>query len=80
MTQKYKEIPLIQLEVGETAVIHNIETKDKKVMNKLMAFGVLPGLEIELIQKFPSNVIKMGNTTIAADDNIAKSIIVIVAN
>lgn len=79
MTQMYREIPLNQLEVGKTAVIHRIETGDNKVLNKLMAFGALPGVEVELMQKFPSNVIKMGNTTIAADDNIAKSIIVVVA-
>ena len=76
--QKSKVIPLTELEVGKTAVIHRIETMDNKVLNKLMAFGVLPGLEVELLQKSPSNVIKIGNTTIASDDNIAKSIIVTV--
>ncbi|MCG0276683.1 MAG: ferrous iron transport protein A [Thermosediminibacteraceae bacterium] len=68
---------LTQLKIGEEASIARIDTTDGKILKKLMALGVLPGMRVSLLQKFPSYVIKVGNTRIAADETIARSIIVI---
>ncbi|ADL06962.1 FeoA family protein [Thermosediminibacter oceani] len=68
---------LTQLKIGEQAVIAKINAPNGGILKKLMALGVLPGARVSLVQKFPSYVIKVGNTQIAADETIAKSIIVI---
>lgn len=65
---------LTELEIGEEAIISRINTRDKKTLNKLMALGILPGMKVTLIQKFPSFVFRVGNTRIAADENISKNI------
>lgn len=69
-------ISLTELEVGEKAIIAGIEAKDKKKMSKLLALGVLPGMKVKLLQKFPSFVFKVGNTKIAADESISRNIMV----
>ncbi|MCR4431248.1 MAG: ferrous iron transport protein A [Tepidanaerobacteraceae bacterium] len=69
-------ISLVELEVGEKAIIAGIEAKDKKKMSKLLALGVLPGMKVKLLQKFPSFVFKVGNTKIAADESISRNIMV----
>jgi len=41
-----------------------------------MAMGVLPGLKIAMIQKFPSYVFKVGETQFAIDEEMAEGIYV----
>lgn len=72
-----REMLLTELEVGNQAVVSRIEARDKKTLNKLMALGVLPGMKVSLMQKFPSYIFKVGNTRIAADEEITGSIVVI---
>ena len=45
-------------------------------MDRLAAFGVVPGSEIRLRQKAPSYVLELGETTIALDPEIASEIYV----
>ncbi|KYO68095.1 FeoA family protein [Thermovenabulum gondwanense] len=71
-----REAKLSFLKVGEEATIVKIDAKDNKILKKLMALGVLPGLKVQLLQKFPTYVFKIGNTRIAADEEIAGSIII----
>ncbi|SHM78290.1 ferrous iron transport protein A [Caldanaerovirga acetigignens] len=71
------EMKLPELKEGDAATIVRIDTTDDKILKKLMALGVLPGMNVVLFQKFPSYVLKVGNTRIAADEAIAKSIVVV---
>jgi Fe2+ transport system protein FeoA len=70
-----KKLP--ELKVGDVATIVRIDTTDDKILKKLMVLGMLPGMDVVLLQKFPSYVLKVGNTRIAADEAIAKSIVVV---
>lgn len=70
-------ISLTELEVGEKAIVAGIDAKDRKTLNKLMALGVLPGMNVTMMQKFPSFVFMVGNTRIAADEAISGKIIVV---
>jgi Fe2+ transport system protein FeoA len=65
---------LLQLSPGIKSVITRINTKDPKILRKLMAMGVLPGMPVKVIQKSPSVVFKVGNTTLAVDKDIASHI------
>jgi Fe2+ transport system protein FeoA len=41
-----------------------------------MAFGILPGIEVEVLQTFPGFVVGVGNTRLAVDKDIAVGILV----
>jgi len=58
---------------GRVAYIH---TKDPKKLQKLMSLGVLPGVSIVLIQKFPSYVFQVGQSQFAVDKELAECIFV----
>lgn len=60
-------------EGGQIAYIH---TKDQDKMQKLISMGILPGIDIRLLQSFPSFVFQMQNSQFAVDESIAKEIFV----
>ncbi len=53
-----------------------LQTKNKDRMQKLLNIGVVPGVSITLVQKFPSYVFKIGHTQFAVDKELASSIYV----
>ncbi|MTI85873.1 MAG: ferrous iron transport protein A [Firmicutes bacterium] len=65
---------LLDLKPGVESKITGIKTKDASIIKKMMAMGVLPGMSVTIIRKFPSVVFKVGNTTMAVDKAIAKCI------
>ena len=72
--------PLVQrlsdLGVGQTGRITVIAPKYHSHLDRLSSFGVVPGAEVRLHQKFPSFVIEIGETTVAVDRDIAAEIFV----
>lgn len=58
---------------GKVAYIH---TKDQKKLQKLMSMGILPGITVGLIQKFPSYVFQIGQSQFAVDKELAECIFV----
>ena len=58
---------------GEIAYLH---TKDNSQMQKLMSIGMLPGMPISLLQKFPSYVLQLGQSQFAIDKELAATIYV----
>ncbi len=68
--------PLNRLEVNQKGKVVYIHTEDNKKLQKLMAMGVLPGMIINLIQKFPSYVFQIGQSQFAIDRELAECIFV----
>lgn len=71
-----QEIVLTELGEGEEAVVSRIKTGDTAILNKLMALGILPGIRVTMIQRFPSFVFQVGNTRVTADEEITSSVLV----
>lgn len=73
--------PVIQrlwdLKPGDTAKIVFITSGVQARLNKLFSLNIAPGNELKFIQKHPSPVIKIGESSVAMDDGIAKEIYVI---
>jgi DtxR family Mn-dependent transcriptional regulator len=69
-------LPLTELSPGEDGRIVFIAPKEHKRLDKLTSFGVVPGSVIKLHQKTPSFIIKIGETDLAIDEDIAKEIYV----
>lgn len=64
------------LNPGERGIVTNFKSKDESIINKLIAMGIIPGICITLEQRFPSFVIKAGQTRLAIDRGIARAIYV----
>ena len=65
-----------ELARGETArvVCVGIEGADRP--NALAAFGLVPGAEIQLVQRRPTCVLRVGETELALDGEVADEILV----
>jgi len=46
--------PLIDMGIREKGRVVYLQTKGRKEMQKLMSIGILPGMGIVVLQKFPS--------------------------
>lgn len=68
--------PLTELDVANKGTIAYLQTKEPNQMQKLMSIGVLPGISIVLLQKFPSYVISLGQSQFAIDKELASKIYV----
>ncbi|WP_425060763.1 hypothetical protein SCACP_15100 [Sporomusa carbonis] len=69
--------PVTMLEAGERAKIVAIKGQDARSLRKLTVFGLLPGMEIEVMQTFPVYVLRIDNTQLALDREAASGIMVI---
>lgn len=67
-------VPLTELRAGQSGEIAYLAISDGEKMQKLMSMGVLPGNRLELVQRFPSYVFKVGNSQFAVDDVLAREI------
>lgn len=71
-----KGMLLSDLDKGEEAVVSRIDTGNKSTLNKIMALGILPGVRVTMIQKFPTFVFQVGNTRVTADEQMVNTIMV----
>jgi len=68
--------PLCELRPGQEGVIAYIQMRDSPRLRKLLALGVLPGVPIRLVQRFPSFVFEAGRSEFAVDEELAADIYV----
>lgn len=66
--------PLEMFKAGERGKIMYILTKDHPQLHKLMSLGITPGTVAKVHQVFPSFVVQVGETQIALENEVAKSI------
>lgn len=67
---------LVDLPLGTTGSIVFIAPRSVQRLNRLAAFGVVPGSEVRLIERQPSVVLACGQTSIAVEDEIGREIYV----
>jgi Fe2+ transport system protein FeoA len=67
---------LSELEPGKEAIVSHIDTGNKSTLNKIMALGILPGVRVTMIQKFPTFVFQVGNTRVTADEQLVNTIMI----
>ncbi len=73
MEKLENSIPLTRAKAKVLEIIH-IAQSDIRTLQKLMALGLLPGRRIEVLYRFPSYVVRVGNTTVALGNEIAEKI------
>ncbi len=65
-----------QLSVGETARVAYVSTRHHARILRLCTMGITPGVQIKLLQKWPSYVIQSEETEIAIEEEVAGNIFV----
>lgn len=68
--------PLSDLQPEQRGQIAYIRMSDPQRAQKLMAMGVLPGVQIRLLRRFPSFVFDAGLSQFAVDEGIAEDVYV----
>ncbi|MHB1013205.1 MAG: metal-dependent transcriptional regulator [Desulfobacteria bacterium] len=70
-------LPLSGMKDGEEGMVAYLHEGDgRDTLSKLMALGVLPGCRVQLLQKFPSFLFRIGLSQMAVDITIAEAIYV----
>lgn len=72
--------PLNELQEGQRGHIAYIHAHDHGHLQKLIAMGVLPGVPISLLRRYPSFVFEIGYSQFAVDEGIAADIRVRLGN
>lgn len=67
-------LPLTALHVGEAGIVRELRLQDHTVAQKLLALGVMPGVHVKVIQRFPAYVLQIGFTQIAIDHHLARAV------
>ena len=63
------------LRVGESAEVGHLAGESSARQNALSIFGLVPGSEVELLQRKPSYVLQVGETVLALEAAVAESIV-----
>ena len=67
-------LPLCELSPGDRGRVAYLRTGDSQRLQKLLTLGVLPGVEVEMLQRFPSFVFRIGHSQMAVDREMAEGI------
>jgi len=67
---------IVDVDKGTKGKVAYLHTKDNKKLQKLMAMGILPGVSIQVVQKFPSYVLKIGHSQVAMDEEMARDVFI----
>lgn len=67
---------LAALKPGVETEIVAVRPRDKRTLHKLTALGLLPGVRVRLLRRFPCYLIELGHAQIALDRELASAIVV----
>ncbi len=67
---------MTNLRVNQRGTVTGVNTRDHKKLKRIMAMGVVPGMAVVLIQRFPSYVFQVGQSQFAVDKELAGCICV----
>jgi DtxR family Mn-dependent transcriptional regulator len=69
-------IPMAELDVGKKGVVVFISSKREGLLARLGDLGVAPGATARLLQRYPSYVVQVNETSLALEEKIAREIYV----
>jgi DtxR family Mn-dependent transcriptional regulator len=68
--------PLAELATGQRGSIAYLQARRPEIIRRLLDMGVVPGVQIELLQSFPSYVFQVGESQVAVDRETAQDVYV----
>jgi DtxR family transcriptional regulator, Mn-dependent transcriptional regulator len=69
-------VSLDNVKVGDSVKISYINTPSNSRMHKLSHFGIIPGAEISIHQRYPALIVECGNTQLAMEEDVAREVFV----
>lgn len=69
-------IPLSELDTGQPGTVVFISSKRDGLLARLADLGVAPGAKARLLQRYPSYVVQVNETSVALEEKIAREIYV----
>ncbi|MBI2073373.1 MAG: ferrous iron transport protein A [Gemmatimonadetes bacterium] len=69
-----EDLPVTLLGEGVRARVVRLDQPGSPGTAHLVALGVLPGVEVTLLQRYPAFVMRIGHTEFAVDDQLARRI------
>lgn len=67
-------LPLCELSPGDRGRVAYLRTGDSRRLQKLLTLGILPGVEVEMLQRLPTFVFRIGHSQMAVDREMAEGI------
>jgi ferrous iron transport protein A len=67
---------LAALDVGVRATVRRLASPNGGDLRRLLALGVLPGVELEVERRWPALVVRMGYARVALDAGLAEGVVV----
>ncbi|HWP38165.1 MAG TPA: FeoA family protein [Gemmatimonadales bacterium] len=64
------------LRSGQRATIQRLAAASGSALRKLLALGLLPGVELEVERSWPAMVVRLGNASVALDEALAGAVVV----
>lgn len=69
--------PITTVEIGTTGVVSCLTDPEHPRAARLASLGILPGVPVRLVQKYPAFVVRVGFAQIALDEEMARLVRVI---
>jgi Fe2+ transport system protein FeoA len=64
------------MRVGRETEIIAVRPRDRRTLQRLVTMGLVPGVRIRLLRRFPCYLVQLGHAQIALDRELASAIIV----
>jgi Fe2+ transport system protein FeoA len=72
----YLPVTLDTVRPGARAVVQRLATERGGDLRRLLALGILPGVELEVERAWPAMVLRIGYATVALDAQLAAGVVV----
>jgi Fe2+ transport system protein FeoA len=76
VSKKEGAMTLLNLTIGNSAIIEKLNTTNRNMLRKFLAMGMLPGSRIVLERKKPIFLISLRNSKFAMDRSMAETVII----
>lgn len=68
--------PLASLAVGQRGTIQRLAAREPSDLRKLLALGLLPGVELEVERRWPAVVLRLDYASVALDAGLAEAVLI----
>ncbi len=69
--------PLDELEVGARACLIGFDSLNERDLQRLVAYGLIPGARLKVLQRVPAYILKIHETELALEHSLVKAIYVL---
>lgn len=72
-----KIINVLQMFPGQCGKIVELKTVNRTILTKLMSLGIVPGVSVTMLRRYPGVILQAGYTKVALDRSFAVFIYIV---